>query len=98
MAERALLFRRRADADLDQLLAFGIHRFGAGIALAYARDLRAACERLCDFPEAAPIEPDIRRPTRRLHYRSYRILYRVEPDHVLIVRILHHARAVPTKL
>ena len=98
MARLDLAFRRRAEADLDDVLAFGVQRFGHEVGLNYARGLRDSCELLRDFPKMAPVAPRTRRPTRVLHHRSHRVFYRVEPTRVLIVRILHHARDTPSAL
>jgi toxin ParE1/3/4 len=98
MAELALAFRRKAEADLDDILTFSVTRFGPEVAAAYTAGLISACEKLRDFPEMASIVPTIRRPTRCLIHRSHRIFYRLEPERILIVRILHQSRATPTAL
>lgn len=98
MPKLALKFRRRAEKDLDGTLTFGVARFGRDVGLNYARGLSAACELLRDFPEMAPVAEQVRRPTRVLHHRSHRVFYRIEPDRVLILRILHHARDTPPAL
>lgn len=77
------------------MATFGVERFGRTVAPAHARGLRAACRRLRDLPAMAPIHPDVDPPARCLVHRSHRIFYRVEPDRVLVVRILHHARNTP---
>lgn len=98
MSKRALRFAREADADFADLIEFGIERFGRTVALGYARGLRQACRRLTSFPGMAPFHPTIDPPARVLVHRSHRVFYRVDNDRVLILRILHHARATPTAL
>ncbi|WP_375401884.1 type II toxin-antitoxin system RelE/ParE family toxin [uncultured Sphingomonas sp.] len=98
MARRALILSRRASIEHEEIAAFSLQRFGHDVADSYMAGLDAVCERLCDFPELAPIDPRVRPETRSLHHRSHRILYIVEPTHILIVRILHQARATPTAL
>jgi toxin ParE1/3/4 len=92
-----VVFAAGATADVDDIARFGTERFGAR-GRTYVVELRAACKRLTDFPNIAPDFPGTRKPTRCLTHRSHRIFYRVEPDRILIVRILHHARAAPTGL
>lgn len=98
MARLPLEFSFDADADLTDSTNFAVERFGREVALAYARGLTAACERLRDFPQIAPVQPGLRPETRCLIHRSHRIFYIAEPDRVLIVRILHQSRATPTAL
>jgi toxin ParE1/3/4 len=98
MSKRSLRFSAEASADFDDIVTFGLERFGRSVGLAYARGLRAACRRLCDQPGVAPYYPTVHPPARCLVHRSHRVFYRVEPERVLIVRILHHARAVPAAL
>jgi toxin ParE1/3/4 len=98
MARRALVLSRQALAEYDEIAAFSLQRFGLHVADAYMAGLDTVCQRLRDYPELAPIDPRIRPEVRVLHYRSHRILYIVDPTQVLIVRILHQARAAPTAL
>ena len=96
MAE--LAYSSEASADIDDIAAFSLDRFGPEVALAYVDGLERACERLADFPLLAPVYPRIRPEVRCLAYRSHRIFYRIETSDVLIVRILHSARDVKRAL
>lgn len=98
MPERALVLSRQASAEYDEIAAFSLQRFGVDVADAYMAGLDTACERLCNYPELAPTDPYIRPEVRVLRYRSHRVFYSVEPDRILIVRILHHARTTPAAL
>ena len=98
MARLGLEFTLEAQAEFTEGTDWAIDRFGEKVALAYARGLKAACERLRDFPELAPVHPGVEPTTRVLHHRSHRVFYIVEPERILIVRILHHARDLPPAL
>lgn len=89
-----LQYSPEASADIDEIAAFSVERFGVEVADTYLAGLELACERLQDFPEMAAVYPRIRPKIRCLIYRSHRIFYRFEDGVVLIVRILHHARDV----
>ncbi len=54
--------------------------------------IEAAENRLAEFPEMAPPRDDLRPSVRAWAVGDYLILYRIEPDAVVIVRILHGAR------
>ncbi|WP_421934002.1 type II toxin-antitoxin system RelE/ParE family toxin [Phenylobacterium sp.] len=49
-------------------------------------------ERLADFPELGRVRPELLPDLRSWAVGDYVILYRIEPDAVVIVRILHGAR------
>ena len=83
-------FRPAAQEDLDEIWA------GAGCdSVAAARRLHArlisACGRLADFPRLGRASPrgDLR---EAVSVRPYVIIYRVLPDVVTVVRIVHGAR------
>jgi toxin ParE1/3/4 len=54
--------------------------------------LIAAEDRLAEFPELGRVRDDLRPGVRSWAVGAYLVLYRLEPDGVLIVRILHGAR------
>jgi toxin ParE1/3/4 len=52
--------------------------------------LFAAVERLADFPESGRQVPEFERPDiREIIYREFRIIYRVNVDHVGILTVRH---------
>ena len=50
--------------------------------------------RLADFPRSGPARPEIGEDARSVTIGAYLILYRILPDAVEIVRIIHGARDV----
>ena len=56
--------------------------------------LRARVQLLRQFPDAGVARPDIRDDVRMLVEAPYLILYRVVPDAVQIVRVIHGARDI----
>lgn len=93
-----LVFSTAAIADIDDIAAFSVEKFGTDVADAYLTGLEVRCEQLCEFPAIGAIYPRLRPATRCLIYRSHRIFYNINDDHVLIVRILHQSRDVETAL
>lgn len=89
MAE--LKLRAAADADLGDILKFGVARFGEIIGEDYVRSFDQAFALLRRHPEAGELRTDVDPPIRCLHHRSHRIFYDLEDDMIWIVRILHHA-------
>jgi toxin ParE1/3/4 len=56
--------------------------------------LEARMEILRRFPESGPVRPDIAPEARALVELPYLILYRIIPQGVQIVRVLHGARKI----
>ena len=72
-----------------------------------ARESRTAADRvydriverifdLADFPDIGPARPEIVADLRSLRVMDYIVLYRVEPDRVVIVRVVHGSRDLTT--
>jgi len=51
-------------------------------------------EILRQFPESGPVRPDVAPEARALIELPYLILYRIIPEGVQIVRVLHGARKI----
>ena len=81
-----------ASEDLDDLVryissdsAFYARRFGQKVVL--------ATRRLREFPESGRIIPEAEDKTlREIIVQGYRVMYRLEPDRVLILAVMHGSR------
>ncbi len=83
-----------ADADLDSIWLY----IAADSVVAAERQMQnfeAAERRLGEFPELGPTRPDLRPDLRSWTVGPYLILYRIDPDALTIVRVLHGARDLP---
>jgi len=77
---------RRAEADLTDIYLYTIQNFGERQARKYLLELDAVFELLGDHPRIGrPYEAG----THQFVHGSHIIIYRIEADAVLIVRILH---------
>ena len=55
--------------------------------------IEGAAERLVDFPYAFRMIPEFQDPDRRETFvYEYRLMFRVEPDHIRILRVVHGRR------
>jgi toxin ParE1/3/4 len=81
-----------AGADLEQIAAC-IAGQSAEIALNLVRELREKCESLADAPRGYPLVPRHEHlGVRRRPFGNYLIFYRVGPDAIEVVHVLHRAR------
>jgi len=84
----------QADADLDSIwLSIAIDSPTAAERL--IGRLEAAESRLGQFPEIGQARPDLGVGIRHWPIAPYLIFYRVDPEAVTILRILHGARDLP---
>jgi toxin ParE1/3/4 len=81
-----------AEADLEQI-ATSIAAQSVEIALNFVQKLREKCESLADTPSGYPLVPRHEHlGVRRRPFGNYLIFYRVGPEIVEVVHILHGAR------
>jgi toxin ParE1/3/4 len=81
-----------ARADLQEIRDYSLGQFSTEIADAYFLGFDDAFDLLARHPQAGPEKSDLGRGIRCLVHRRHRIFYRCEPNRVIIVRIIHHAR------
>ena len=80
-----------AEADLERIGDF-IARDNPARALSFIRELRAACERLIDAPEAFPLVPRYEKSNiRRRVCGNYLIFYRIEAEAIAVLHVLNGA-------
>ena len=82
-------FSREAEADIVHINRESIRQFGVKQAQSYAHGLAQAFALIARFPLASPERDYMRRPVRVCTYGSHVIIYRVEDNVVLILRIRH---------
>ena len=83
----------RAVADLEEIWGW-VAADDPAAANRLMERLSAATLRLAKFPESGRSRPDIGPGARSIVDGRYLILYRVGPDSVDIVRVVHGARAL----
>jgi toxin ParE1/3/4 len=80
-----------ASADIADIYAFSVERFGPEVAQGYMAGLDLAFTQLADYPESGSVFEGIFPAIRRLTYRKHRIFYDFDGTTIMIVRILHQA-------
>jgi toxin ParE1/3/4 len=88
---------RRADADLDEILAFTVERWGVEQANDYLSGLQALFNLVSSRPmmgrSAAQVLPHL----RRVEHISHIVFYTLLPAGIQIERVLHKSRAIKKK-
>ena len=83
---------RLAEADLVEIVDYGVDRFGVELALAYIDAIETCCRALLDFPHRGRTENELHHGLRSVSSGSHRVYYAIEDDQVVIRRVLHKSR------
>jgi toxin ParE1/3/4 len=86
-----LRISRRASADLAEIADYTIAEFGITQARRYRDQLQACFASITDNPALGKSADDLAPGLRRIRQQAHVIFYRPGPDHILIVRVLHHS-------
>ncbi len=86
---RRLFLRPAAKADLRQIAHYSKQEWGVARAKIYLASLANSLSRLKDMPDLGVECSDLRAGYRRYGVGSHAIFYRLAPDRIEVVRILH---------
>jgi toxin ParE1/3/4 len=84
-----LSYSTAAHEDLAELIHYGNVNFGFSQSNRYVERLRKVVDRICRSPEIARLRLELKRPVRIYPVGSHVIVYNIESDAVVIIRILH---------
>lgn len=90
-----VVFRPAADADLLSIAAYIAER-DPDRALSFVERLRTRCLALASQPHLGRPRPEFGDGIRSLWEKPYVLLYRVAPNAVEVLAIVHGARDLPT--
>lgn len=80
---------RQADQDIVAIYSWSVRNFGQSQAERYYIDLCLAFDLIAANPLLSRERPEIDPPVRLYSCRSHLIVYRIDQDGVLILRVLH---------
>lgn len=81
-------FSQKTDEDIIGCYLYGYRNFGEAQAEKYEQDLRHILNIISDNPLIASERTEFNPPIRIHHHAKHYILYVIEDDHILIIRIL----------
>jgi toxin ParE1/3/4 len=93
---REAILTRPAQRDYHSIQLYTSRQWGREQATRYMDEIDAIFDRLCDYPELGPVRFDLPGEPRCFSVNRHLIVYRIHPDVIEIVRILHE-RADPTR-
>jgi plasmid stabilization system protein ParE len=90
---RQIIWTAAAEADIESIGAYLEGVASVAVATSVVTAIRAAAIRLSEFPYSARIVPEFEdRDRRETFVYEYRLMYRVEPDRIHILRVVHGRR------
>jgi|LakMenEpi03Aug12_release.lakeMendotaPanAssembly.Ray.scaffolds.fasta_scaffold418705_2 toxin ParE1/3/4 len=78
-----------ADADLIDIYLYGATNFGQPVAESYFSSITQTFQFLAENPFAAMERAEFKPPVRIHPHNKHLIIYKVENDFILIIRVLH---------
>lgn len=79
-----------ADEDLIDIYIYGSQNFGQSRAESYYAEINKCFLFLAENPVVAPERFEFEPPVRIHPHGKHLIVYTIEDDYILIVRVLHH--------
>ncbi len=89
---KPLKLNAAAKTDLRKIAQYSVSEFGRTVADRYMTGLSLAFDRIALSPETYRTFEGVVPETRVLSYRRHRIFYRIDPNNVVVLRILHQFR------
>ena len=78
-----------AENDLVEIYRYGFINYGESKADLYIKTIKSKCEFLADMPDFCPDRTEFKPPVKIHHHKKNLIIYIIESDYILIIRVLH---------
>jgi toxin ParE1/3/4 len=83
------VFSNEAENDLVEIYRYGVITYGEKKADMYIEARKEKCQFLADMPNLCPDRDEFNPPVKIYHHKKHLIIYIVETDFILIIRVLH---------
>ncbi len=92
------VFSKQAEDDLIEVYRYGFLHYGKNKANLYTEALKEKCQLLADNPYICRERDEFIPPVRINHHKKNLIIYTIETNHILIVRVRHEHMDLPQHL
>lgn len=89
---------KQAENDLIEIYRYGFLNHGEQQAERYQASLKEQCRFVADNPLLCRERDEFKPPVRIRHHKKHLMIYAIEADHILVIRILHERMALPQHL
>jgi len=83
------VFSKETENDLIEIYRYGFLNHSERQAERYQKSLKEKCQFLADNPRLYREREEFSPPVRIHHHKKHLIIYIIEADHILIIRVLH---------
>jgi len=83
------VFSKEAENDLVEIYRYGFINYGENKSDQYIGALKEKCQFLAEMPNLDPDRVEFNPAVKIHHHRKHLIIYIIENDDILIVRVLH---------
>ena len=83
------VFSKEAENDLVEIYRYGFINYGENKADLYIEALKEKCQFIATMPNLCPDRDEFNPPVKIYHHRKHLIIYVIENDDILIIRLLH---------
>jgi len=83
------VFSKEAENDLVEIYRYGFINYGENKADLYIDALKEKCQFLAGMPNLCPDHDEFTPSIKIHHHKKHLIIYIVETDYILIIRVLH---------
>ena len=87
-----------ADADLEDIFDYTLKRHNQDQAILYVSNIENVIFQLCKQPNLGRLRNDIKENVFSFPIEKHIIFYKIEPDKLVIIRVLHGSRDMPKHL
>ncbi|MCF7971170.1 MAG: type II toxin-antitoxin system RelE/ParE family toxin [Methylococcaceae bacterium] len=92
------VFSKEAENDLIEIYRYGFLEHGVRKAEIYQQSLKAKCEFLSCNPKLNREREEFTPPVRIHPHKEHLIIYLIEEDYILILRVLYKKMDIPNHL
>ncbi|MCD2448889.1 type II toxin-antitoxin system RelE/ParE family toxin [Methylicorpusculum oleiharenae] len=92
------VFSKKAEEDLIDIYRYGFLNHSERQANQYSDSLKEKCQFLADTPLVFRERDEFTPPVRIHTHKRHLIIYKINEDHILIIRILHERMNVEDQL
>lgn len=95
MPKNKYVLSREADNDLEEIFDYTFEEFGFNQAVKYLGEIDDVFVKLTNTPEIGRTRNEIKKSLYSLPIGNHVVFYRIQKEHIRIVRVLHGAKDLP---
>jgi toxin ParE1/3/4 len=95
MPKNNYVLSREADNDLEEIFDYTFEEFGFNQAVKYLEEIDNVFAKIVKTPQIGRIRNEVKKDLYSFPIGSHVVFYRIQIDHIRILRVLHGAKDLP---